>query len=177
MIPLMAFGRRQDNALEFRRSARQDVRAWAMLLIGAIFVGASLSVDPAKNCGDSGECAPWLIPIGFVMGAAVGLGGLGQLLANPNRGSRFDSEIGALIWWQRRYGTSGGDEGQIEPRSIGLVRIVKVSERSDEVHMYDLDGNRQSYFDEEVIPTDQENWTKSLIARWPHIRFEIVESR
>jgi hypothetical protein len=167
--------RRQSNILEYRRSGRQDIRAWGMFIVGAIFVFAALSVDPQRNCNANGECAPWLIPIGFVMGAVFGLGGLSQLLANANRGSRIDSESGDLIWWQNRFGTSGGDEGRIDPSEISRIRIVKVSERSDEVHLYDREGTRQFYFDEEVISWDQEGWAKAMTKRWPHIRVEVVE--
>ena len=171
----MVFGKQHKDILAYSRSARQDVRAWAMFVVGTTFVFASLSIDPQTNCNDVGECAPWLIPIGFLMGAGVGLAGLGMLLANQNRGSRIDAETGLLIWWQNRSGSHGGDEGRIDPQHIGLIRIVKISEAQDEVHLYDRDGARQFYFDEEVIPWDHERWAKAMIERWPHITLEVVE--
>jgi hypothetical protein len=50
-----------------------------------------------------------------------------------------------------------------------------VSERSDEVHLYDLNGERQFCFDEEVIGWDQEGWAKAMAERWPHIVVEMVD--
>jgi hypothetical protein len=170
----MALRKRTKNMLIYTRSARQDVRAWAMFLIGVVFVLTALSVDPQKNCNDAGECAPWLIPIAFVVGGLVGLGGLGQLLANPNRGSRIDPETGDLIWWQNRFGESGGDEGRINPAQISLIRIRKVDEGSDQIHLYDQDGARLFYFDEEVVPWDLTAWAAAMVERWPHIRIETI---
>lgn len=169
----MALRGRQTDILAYSRSARGDLRAWAMFVVGAIFVFAGLTIDPQDNCNDAGECAPWLVPVAFVLGAAVGLGGLGQLLANPNRGSRFDADSGRLIWWQNRFGSAGGDEGSIDPADIGLIRIVKNDESSNAVHLYDRNGVRQFYFDEEVIGWDQEGWAKAMAERWPHIRVEV----
>ena len=160
--------------LTYTLSARQFVRALCMVLMGAVFVWAALSVDPQKNCNDSGECAPWLIPIAFVMGGLIGLGGLGQLLANPNRGSRIDPETGDLIWWQNRFGASGGDEGRINPAQIRLIRIRKMDEASDQIHLYDQNEDRLFYFDEEVVPSDLEGWAAAMVERWPHIRIETL---
>lgn len=170
----MALCKRRKDLLTYDRSGRQDVRAWGMFLMGAVFVWAALSVDPQKNCNDSGECAPWLIPIAFVMGGLIGLGGLGQLLANPNRGSRIDPETGDLIWWQNRFGASGGDEGRINPAQIRLIRIRKMDEASDQIHLYDQNEDRLFYFDEEVVPSDLEGWAAAMVERWPHIRIETL---
>ncbi len=167
-------GRKERDVLAYSRSARQDVRAWGMFVVGAVFVFTALSTDPQKNCNDSGECAPWLIPIAFAIGAVVALGGLGLLMANPNRGSRIDPETGMLIWWQNRFGTHGGDEGRIDPADIAMIRFDKSNESRDEVHLYDRQGNRQFYFDEEVIPWDQERWAKAMTDRWPHIKVDVV---
>lgn len=161
------------DKLTYSSSARQDVRFWGMFIIGAVFVFASLSIDPQDNCSADGECAPWLVPIAFVVGALFGAGGLGFLLANPNRGSRIDDD-GALIWWQNRIGTTGGDEGRIDPADISLIRIIPQSDSSDEVHLYNRDGMRQFYFDEEVIGWDKEGWATAMRERWPHIRVEIA---
>ena len=170
----MLRGQRHKNRLSYERSARTDIRAWGMFIVGAVFVFAALSIDPQDNCNEAGECAPWLVPLAFVMGATVGIGGLAQLIANPRRGSRIDPETGALIWWQNRVGFGPGDEGAINLQHIGSIRIVKQSEGSDEVHLYDRNGVRQFYFDEEVRPCDQEGWVKALIEQWPHIRLDIV---
>lgn len=165
----------REDQLYYERSARTDLRAWLMLMVGAVFMYGGATIDPRDNCSNSGECAPWLVPLAFIVGAVFGLGGFAQLLANPRRGSRIDPETGTLIWWQNRVGSSEGDSGQIAPARIGAIRIVKQSEGSDEVHLYDLDGKRQFYFDEEVIPQDQERWVKAMTDRWPHIKVTIVE--
>ena len=162
-----------SDILNYSRSARSDVRSWGMFLIGAAFMFAAVTIDPSSNCSEDGECAPWLVPIAFVLGAAVGLGGLGQLLANPNRGSKIDEATGTLLWWQNRIGASGGDEGRIHPKDIGRIRIVKVSDGTDNVQLYDLKGERQFYFDEEVVPWRQESWAEALRERWPHILIEV----
>ena len=171
----MTPGNHKDDQLSYERSARTDLRAWGITIVGACFMFGGATIDPADNCNSSGECAPWLVPLAFVVGAVFGLGGFAQLLANPRRGSRIDPETGALTWWQNRVGKSDGDSGHIAPSDIGSIRIVKQSEGSDEVHLYDLKGNRQFYFDEEVIPHDQDRWTKAMTDRWPHIEVTIVE--
>ena len=112
----MTFGKRREDELAFSSSARRDLRIWGMFIISAIFMFAALSVDPQKNYNSSGECAPWLLPIAFVMGTVLGLSGLATLMANPNRGSRIDSDTGELVWWQNRYGASGGDGDASRPK-------------------------------------------------------------
>lgn len=171
----MTSGSYNDNQLSYERSARTDLRPWLMLIVGAGFMLAGATIDPRDNCSNSGECAPWLVPLAFVVGAVFGLSGFAQLLANPRRGSRIDPDSGALIWWQNRVGSSKGDHGHIALADIGAIRIIKQSEGSDEVHLYDLEGNRQFYFDEEVIPHDQEKWVKVMTDRWPHIKVTIME--
>lgn len=169
----MTWGKKHTDVLAFRSSARRDLRVWGMFVVGAVFVFAGLTVNPQDNCGANGECAPWLVPIAFVMGAAVGLSGLGMLMANPNRGSQIDPDTGELVWWQNRYGISGGDEGRIAPAEISLIRIIPCSESKNEVHLYNRAGERQFYFDEEVIGWDPERWAEAMRKRWPHIAVEV----
>lgn len=171
----MKLGKQHKDELTFSSSARCDLRVWGMFVVGAVFVFAAFSVDPQKNCGSNGECAPWLVPIAFVMGALVGLSGLGMLMANPNRGSRLDPDTGELVWWQNRYGTKGGDEGRIAPEEISLIRIDRRSESKNEVHLYNREGERQFYFDEEVIGWDPERWGEAMRERWPHIAVEVAD--
>jgi hypothetical protein len=170
----MGLSGRPRDYLSFRCSARQDGRPWVMLVFGAIFVFAAFATDPQKNCSADGECAPWLVPIAFLIGAGLGLSGLSWLLANPNRGCHIDPESGNLIWWQNRYGNKGGDEGSIDPMQISLIRIDRQRESVDEVHIYDRAGTRQFYFDEEVIAGNLLRWADAMIARWPHIRLEVL---
>ena len=164
-----------DAIPPYRRSARTDFRMWLLLVFGAIFFWAGSVIDPEKNCSDDGrECAPWLVPMAQVFGALVGLSAALNMLANPNRGSLIDPATGELVWWQGRIGTSGGDEGRIHPTQIGKVRIVREDESDDAVHLYDLEGSRLFWFDQEVIPWPYDNWAERLAARWPHIEVERV---
>ncbi|MFM6933327.1 MAG: hypothetical protein ACKOUT_13925 [Novosphingobium sp.] len=158
----------------YERSARRDFRFWALLLFGAVFLYAGLTIDPQTNCSEGGECAPWLVPIGAIIGALATMTAAAQLLANTRRGSRIDPQTGELVWWQNRASGHPGDHGRIHPQQINRLRIVKESESADSVHLYDHHGARQAYFDEEVIPWNAEKWAARLIARWPHIRLEVI---
>ncbi len=155
----------------YERSARRDLRYWAMLLVGLGFAWAGSTIDPATNCDSSGECAPWLVPIAKWIGIGFSMSALGMLWVNPRRGSRIAPETGELTWWKNSV-SSGGDKGQIHPERIGRIRIVSQSDGDDEVHLYDLDGQRQPHFDCEVIPWPYERWARALGAAWPHIVVE-----
>lgn len=160
----------------YRRSARTDVRMWLLLAFGLIFFWTGSMLRPEENCSEDGrECAPWLVPIAQGLGALVGLAALANMLANPRRGSFVDPKTGDLVWWKGRIGNAGGDEGRIHPSRIGKVRIVKEDESDDEVHLYDLDGNRLFWFDQEVIPWPYGRWADKLVKAWPHIEIEIVD--
>lgn len=159
----------------YRRSARTDFRMWLLLAFGLVFFWAGSTIDPSDNCSEDGrECAPWLVPLAQGLGALVAVGAGLNMLANPNRGSFVDSATGELVWWQGRIGARGGDEGRIHPSRIGKLRIVRQDESDDEVHLYDLEGNRLFWFDQEVIPWPYERWAEKLAAAWPHIDVEIV---
>jgi hypothetical protein len=129
-------------------------------------------IDPADNCSEDGrECAPWLVPLAQGMGAIVALGAGLNMLANPNRGSFIDPATGDLVWWQGRIGARGGDEGRIHPSRISRRRIVRQDDSDDEVHLYDLEGNRLFWFDREVIPcpinAGPGGWRRAgRISRW-----------
>lgn len=159
----------------FERSARRDLRIWLILAVGLAFTSAGALVDPAGNCDEAGNCAPWLVPVAYWMGIGATLMGLGILWANPRRGSLFDPLTGDLLWWQRRIGTRGGDEGRIHPSRISRLLIERQSESVDAVHLYDLESERLAYFDSEVIPWKHERWAESLKQAWPHIIVEIRE--
>lgn len=157
----------------FERSARRDFRFWAILLFGAVFLYAGLTIDPQSNCSEGGECAPWLVPIAAVIGALATVTAAARLLANTRRGSRIDPDTGELVWWQNRASGHPGDHGRIHPQEISRIRIVKESESTDGVHLYDRDGVRQAYFDADVLPWQIEEWAERLVARWPHIALVI----
>ena len=158
----------------FERSARRDFRFWAILLFGAVFLYAGLTIDPQSNCSDSGECAPWLVPIAAIIGALATVTAAARLLANTRRGSLIDPDTGDLVWWQNRASGHPGDHGRIHPGEISRIRIVKESESTDGVHLYDTTGARQPYFDADVIPWQVEEWAARLVARYPHIVLDIV---
>lgn len=159
----------------YRRSARTDYRMWLSLIFGTIFFWAGSVIDPADNCSEDGECAPWLVPLAQGLGALVAAGAAMNMLANPNRGSFVEPATGDLVWWQGRIGATGGDEGRIHPSRIGKIRIVRQDDSADAVHLYDLDGDRLFWFDEEVIPWPYERWAGRLAVAWPHIAVEVVD--
>ena len=53
------------------------------------------------------------------------------------------------------------------------IAIVSQSDSMDEVHLYDLAGERQHYFDGEVIPSPFEGWAKTLAEAYPHIQVDV----
>lgn len=147
---------------------------WLLLIVGLVFFWTGSIVRPEENCSeDDRECAPWLIPLAQGFGALVALGASLNMLANPRRGSFVDPAAGELVWWQRRIGRAGGDEGRIPLVQIGKLRIVRQDESDDEVHLYDRDGNRLFWFDQEVIPWPYERWAEKLMAIAPHIDLEV----
>lgn len=162
-----------DWAFAYERSARRDLRFWALLLLGAAFAYAGFTIDPQTNCSESGECAPWLGPVAAVIGLGAMAMGAGALLANAGRGCRFDPASGELIWWQNRTRTHAGDGGRIAPAEISCVRLDRDSD-SAEIHLYDQAGDRLPFFDSEVIPFDHEAWARDLIAHWPHIVLKLA---
>ena len=76
--------------LRHTSTSRRDVRVYGMLLVGAMFVYAGLTLDPASNCDASGrQCAPWLVPVAFFMGVVFAVVwsvtfGLGKRLERPS---------------------------------------------------------------------------------------------
>lgn len=165
-----------EDILSYHSSARRDIRPWAMFVVGTVFAYGGWSIDPLTNCSEDGECAPWLVPIAFVMGSGLGIIGLAMLIANPKRGSHIDEATGELVWWQDRFsGSKSAKEGRINPAEISRIRIVKQSDSADEVHLYNMAGERLHYFDEEVIGWDKEGWAKAMADRCPHIAIEVAE--
>lgn len=162
-----------DTVPSYRRSARTDFRIWLLLIFGLVLFWAGAAIDPADNCSEDGrECAPWLVPLAQGIGAIVALGAALNMLANPSRGSFIDPVTGDLVGWQGRVGTRGGDEGRIHSSRIARLRIVSQDDSDEVVHLYDQDGKRLFWFDQEVIPWPYERWAEQLAARWPHIVIE-----
>lgn len=161
--------------LSFERSARKGPLAWASLLIGAVFLYAAYTVDPQKNCDESGrECAPWLVPIGGIMGWCVIAMALGQLWVNPRRGYRVDAETGDLLWWKNRTSRSEGDMGRIHPSCIASIRINRRQE-DESLSLIGEDGERLAYFDEELITWRCDRWAEQFQRAYPHVRIDILD--
>ena len=77
--------------LEYQMSARRHYRTYLVLLFGAFFMLAGLTVDPATNCDESGrQCAPWLVYVALGMGVLAVAAGVGLWGANRRWGSRLD---------------------------------------------------------------------------------------
>lgn len=162
------------DRLDHERSARRDLTVWLMLLVGVGFLAAGLTVAPEANCNSSGECAPWLVPVAKWMGVFVTLMALGQLAANPRRGCRIDPDTGDLIWWKNRARRHPGQGGRIAPAQISRLTIRHTDNGPDMISLYDQEGQRQPWFDAEVLPWPEERWAQRLVARHPHIRLEIT---
>ena len=161
-----------DLIAPYERSARLDLRVWLMFLVGLGFFATGTIVDPAANCSSDGDCAPWLVPVAKWLGVAFALMGAGQLAANPRRGSRLDPVTGDLLWWQGRTGRFANRQGRIHPTQISRIRIARNSDGDDSISLFDLQGNRQPWFDAEVIPWPQDRWIARFTAHWPHIVVE-----
>lgn len=162
-----------NSVMAYEVSARRDVRWWMLLLVGITFTAAGFTVDPASNCNEAGECAPWLVPIAAGMGLLALVGALAWLLANPSRGSSVDLASGDMTWWQGRTRTHAGDHGQINAAAITRIVIIQDSESAAEVHVYDGSGIRLPYLDSEVIPWRSDDWARRLVQAYPHIALEI----
>lgn len=163
-----------DAPLAFERSARRGLTAWAMLLVGAAFVFAAYTVDPLDNCDESGQCAPWLVPVAGIMGWCATAMALGLLLANPSRGYGVDAATGDLFWWKNRTARSEGDVGRIHPSRIARIRIDRRHE-DDRLSLYDERGERLAYFDEELVPWPYDRWAERFQRAYPHIRIDTLD--
>lgn len=162
-----------DTIISFEKTARRDLRWWMMLVIGAMFLGTAMMVPPQSNCNASGECAPWLIPVAGMMGALALAMAFGQLAANMQRGSKVDFAAGTIEWWQGRTARHPGDHGAIALEDIASIRIQHRDEGANAVSLYDRAGERQAFFDEEVIPWRQEEWARRVIAQVPGIELDL----
>jgi hypothetical protein len=161
------------KSMNFESSARRDFRFWALLAFGAAFFVSTLFVAPSTNCDNQGDCAPWLVIV------ARGLGGLATIIAisylwtNPSRGCRIDPVSGDIVWWQGRTRAENEKSARIHPLAVGMIRIDRSSERSDEIHLFNMAGERQPYFDANVLPWQFEGWIADLTACFPHIVVEV----
>lgn len=157
--------------LEHAASYRRDLRVYAMLLVGAGFVYAGLTVDPATNCDESGrECAPWLVPVALCMGVAFAGAALAMLYANRRWGSRLDLARGQLLWWDN---AAAPGTHAIALEAIARIRVQHPDESEDRLFLYGHDGARIRFPEERAVPYAPAQWARDLAARFPHI--EVVE--
>lgn len=157
--------------LAFERSARKGVMFWAMLLVGAAFLYAGYTVDPQKNCDETGkECAPWLVPVAAMAGWFIVAAALGQLWVNPRRGYQIDAQTGDLVWWQSRTSRTQGDMGRIHPSQIASIRIIY--DDGITLSLIGQDGERLAFFDEELVPWPCDSWAETFQRAHPHIHVE-----
>lgn len=161
------------KALHFSRSARTDVRWWSLLIIGLAFAYAGYTIDPRTNCSESGECAPWLVPVAFAVGLLATLGGLAHLIANPRRGSYVDVGAGELVWWEGKVndGRAQG-EGRLPLSQIARVRIVDGGDSSDEIFLYDHQNQLLPFGGNEVVRWPFSTWAEQLAAVCPGLIVE-----
>lgn len=165
--------RRSPSSLDHERSSRRDLWVWTLLIGGAVFIYAGYTIDPLRNCDESGNCAPWLVPLAAGMGWCALAMAVGLLWANPSRGCRIDPASGDLLWWKNRTGQSAGDAGRIHPSGIASIRL-ELGDDKDSVSLYGHDGIRLAFFDEEVIPWPYDRWAERLASGYPHIRIDRI---
>ena len=159
----------QADILDLRVRARSDFRLWAVLAVGLLFFAVSLVTDPATNCAEGGDCAPWLVPLAGIFGGIVALAAGVSLFRNVERGSRFDRQTGELLWWQNRTGRSAGHAGSIALDRIAEIRIDRSGD-SDALRLIDVDGHPVPGFNEEAVPAPMRDWAEALARQSPKIR-------
>ncbi len=152
--------------LNYPQSARTDPRFYIVLLVGAVFIAVAGSVDPAQNCSEIGECAPWAVTIAFWIGWLAVLTAVFQLIRNPRWGSRVDHSKRTLFVWNEFIAKA--------PMSIDLDELarveVKVGMDDDRIRFYLRDGAPVALPGaDEVIPWPKADWARSLAAHYPHI--------
>lgn len=159
-------------ALIHVRSARVDLRWWALLLIGLVFAYAGWTIDPRSNCSADGECAPWLVPVAFVIGVAATMMAAMQLIINPGHGSCIDTATGELVWWRGRLSDGRtSDEGSIALRDIARCVVVSGSD-DDDLYLYDHQGALLPFPGIDVVSWPYQNWARSLARHVPDLTIE-----
>lgn len=159
--------------LEHSMSARRDIRFYALLFVGLIFAWGGATVDPAKNCDESGrECAPWLVPIAFFLGVLAATSGLAMLVTNNKWGSRVDLAQRRIFWWHT------GVSPEVQSFSlddVSRIKVQTVSEGNDKLFFYNRDNTMISIPAEEIFPSASEAWCRELATHFPHIAVEVEQ--
>lgn len=151
-------------------SGRKDFRLYAILAIGLVFIFAGATIDPATNCDDSGECAPWLVPVAFWMGVLASMAGLMGLIRNPRRGSRINARTGELMWWNEIHTSASGS---LNLADVSVIR-VDTSSDSSTVKLLGGQGELLPFGGVEVVPWRLEEWARGVARLQPHIRVELA---
>lgn len=151
-------------------SGRKDFRLYAVLAVGLVFVFAGATVDPATNCDDSGECAPWLVPVAFWMGVLASLSGMVGLIRDFGRGSRINARTGELMWWNEVHASASGS---LNLADVSIIR-VDTSSDSSTVKLLGQKGELLPFGGTEVVPWKLEEWARGVAKLQPHIRVELA---
>ena len=161
------------KTLEYSKSARRDFRTYAIFFLGLIFTLGGATVDPSKNCDESGrECAPWLVPIAFCVGVITAAAGAGLFIGNAQWGSRIDIVQKKLFWWNSRLSA--------EVRSISLddvaqIKVKRGGDSGDSIFLYNQKGVLMKFPKDEHIPYPYAAWAHGLIEHFKHIQLEVID--
>lgn len=159
-----------DWVMVYQTSGRKDFRLYAVLCVGLVFVFAGATIDPATNCDESGECAPWLVPVAFWMGVVASLAGLTGIVRNFRRGSRINARTGELHWWNEVHESASGS---LNLADVSVIR-VDTSSDSSTVKLLDGKGGLLPFAGTEVLPSRLEQWARSVSKMQPHIVVELA---
>lgn len=151
-------------------SGRRDFKLYAVLAVGLVFVFAGATIEPARNCSEDGECAPWLVPLAFWLGALASLLGAMGLIRNPRRGSRINARTGELMWWNEVHASASGS------LNLADVSIIRVDTSSDSASVQLLNGKGElmHFGGVDVVPWRLEAWARGVARLQPHIRVELA---
>jgi hypothetical protein len=148
----------------YRQTARRSFPHYLMLVGGLVFVVASLSVDPAVHCRESG-CPQWLIWSAFGLGALFAAGGAAALLRNAEWGSRIDHAKRQLVWWQC--------VPPVVEKTIAIddIREIRIDTSSDSNTLRLVDSaGKFILFSGSCVPSGYGVWADQLARRYPHIK-------
>jgi hypothetical protein len=159
-----------DWVMIHQTSGRRDFKVYAVLAVGLVFVFAGATIDPATNCDASGECAPWLVPVAFWLGALASLSGAMGLIRNPRRGSRINARTGELMWWNEIHASASGS---LNLADVAIIR-VDASSDSSTVKLLNGKGELMPFGGVEVVPWRLEAWARGVAKIQPHILVELA---
>lgn len=159
-----------DWAMVHQTSGRRDFRLYAVLAVGLVFVYAGATIDPATNCDEGGECAPWLVPVAFWMGVIASLSSLIGIIRDPRRGGRINARTGELEWWNEIHVSASG---KLNLADVSVIR-VDTSSDSSTVKLLDAQGRMLTFAGVEVLPGRLEEWARGVAKMQPHIRVELA---